>query len=367
MKIQCLTFAKRRRNAVIATGLIAILAGALTGILFAQGVRNDAKLLQEAQDAFKPLPQDAATTEYPVSPERVSLGRKLFFDPRISVDGVGSCVKCHPPALYGADGLAKSRGVNDKLMPRNAPTVLNVGLHFKIHWDGGRENVEGQAKMALLGIGFGNPDYATAMSRVRAIPGYTELFEKAFPGEANPVTEDNWGKAIGAYERTLITPSRFDEYLGGKAGTLSAQESRGLRTFLKTGCVQCHDGSGVGGGSFEKFGVVSEYWKETRSKEIDKGRFNITKDDADLYQFKVPSLRNVAMTAPYFHDGSVNSLHEAVRIMGKVQLGVDLTDRDVDEIVAFLGSLTGKLPENFATAPVLPPAPFDANRPASAK
>ncbi len=353
-----LKFTELSRIAVVATGLFAVTACISTGILFAQGAGNEAKLLKEAQDSFPPLPKDAGTADYPVSPERVSLGRTLFFDPRISSDGTGSCVRCHQPALYGADGLAKSRGVNDKLLPRNAPTVLNSGLQFKAHWDGVFENVEGQATRALLGPGFGNPDHAVAMARVKAIPGYAEMFQKAFPGEGDPVTADNWGKAIGAYERTLVTPSRFDEYLGGKADALSAVERQGLKTFLAAGCVQCHDGAGVGGGKFETFGVFVDYWKETGSKEIDKGRFNITKDSGDLYQFKVPGLRNVAMTPPYFHDGSVDTLPRAVRIMAKVQLGTDLSDRDAADIVVFLGSLTGKLPEDFAKAPVLPPAAF---------
>jgi cytochrome c peroxidase len=348
------------RVAVISAGLIFITACIFTGILFAQEAENDAKLLKDANDAFQRLPKDAATAEYPVLPDRVNLGRKLFFDPRISADGTGSCMRCHQPALYGTDGRAKSLGLNDKLLPRNAPTVLNAGLQFKAHWDGVFENVEAQAKKSLLGPGFGNPDHAVAMARVKAIPGYTEMFQKAFPGETDPVTEDNWGKAIGAYERTLVTPSRFDEFLGGKINALSATERQGLKTFIKIGCTQCHDGSGVGGDRFEKFGVTADYWKETGSAEVDKGRFNITKDSADLYQFKIPSLRNVAMTPPYFHDGSVRTLPEAVRIMAKVQLGTEISEHDANDVVAFLGCLTGKLPENFANAPILPPAAFNS-------
>ncbi len=308
---------------------------------------------------FQPLPKDAGTADYPVSPDRVSLGRMLFFDPRISADGTGSCLRCHQPALYGADGLAKSRGLGDKLLPpRNAPTVLNAGLHFKAHWDGVFDNVEAQATRALLGPGFGNADNATAMTRIKAIEGYAELFRKAFPGDTDPVTVENWGKAIGAYERTLVTPSRFDDYLDGKPASLIEAERRGLRTFIDTGCTECHNGSGVGGGTFKKFGVVDDYWKETHSPVIDKGRFDVTKNDADLYSFKVPSLRNVAMTPPYFHDGSVGTLPEAVRVMAKVQLGTKLSDRETSDIVAFLGSLTGNLPEGFANAPVLPAAGF---------
>ena len=343
---------------VVAAGAIVLVAGIFAEILFAQSDEKAAQLLKEARNTFQPLPKDAATREFPVTPERVSLGRKLFFDPRISADGTGSCAHCHQPALYGTDGLAKSRGVHDKVLPRNAPTVLNTGLQFKAHWDGVFENVEEQARRSLLGPGFGNPDNAAAMARMKAIPGYSELFSKAFPNESEPVTVENWGKAIGAYERTLLTPSRFDEYLGGKSDALSAAERSGLRTFIDTGCIECHNGRGVGGSAFRKFGVVEDYWKETHSQEIDKGRFNVTKDDDDLYTFKVASLRNVAMTPPYFHDGSVNTLAEAVRVMASVQLGTKLSDRDVADIVTFLGSLTGTLPEGFANAPVLPAAGF---------
>jgi cytochrome c peroxidase len=236
--------------------------------------------------------------------------------------------------------------------------VLNAALFFKQHWDGGFANVEEQATRALLGPGFGNPDYPTAMARVKAIPGYAALFHQAFPGDADPISEDNWGKAIGAYERTLVSPSRFDEYLGGKSDALSAAERKGLRTFIDTGCVDCHKGPGLGGLGFRKFGVVSDYWKATGSKEVDKGRFGVTNDPADLYKFKVAGLRDVAMTPPYFHDGSVDALPKAVRIMAKVQLDADLSDPDADEIVTFLGSLTGTLPAGFERAPVLPAGGF---------
>ncbi len=358
MKTSQSGFGRPGRIAAIVTASIAIASGFSVPLLPAVVQSDDAKLLKEAQANFKPLPKDAATNDFPVSAERVSLGRKLFFDPRISVDGTGSCVHCHQPALYGADGLPKSRGVQDKQAGRNAPTVLNSALHVKIHWDGVFENVEAQAATALLGPGFGNRDHATAMAKVKAIPGYRELFKKAFPNQVDPVTAENWGKAIGAYERTLVSPSRFDTFLERKIDALSAAERQGLRTFIDTGCIQCHDGAGAGGAAFQKFGVFDDYWKLTRSQEVDKGRFNVTKKDDDLYVFKVPSLRNVAMTAPYFHDGSTGTLAEAVRVMAKVQLDTDLSDNDLQSIVRFLESLTGDLPEDFARAPVLPPAGF---------
>ena len=320
---------------------------------------GDAQLLKKAQGVFKPLPKDAATADAPVTPQRVELGRKLFFDPRISIDGTVSCSRCHLPALYATDGLPLAKGVFDRLNDRRAPTVLNAALQFKAHWRGDRDNVEDQATRAPIGgASFGNPDNDTAMARLKAIPGYTDLFQNAFPGETNPITIVNWGKAIGAFERTLITPARFDEYLAGDIQALSEPERQGLRTFMDTGCAGCHKGAVVGGTIFQKFGIVEDYWKETGGKKVDKGRFDVTGKPADIYVFKVPGLRNVAMVPPYFHDGSVKTLPEAVRIMAKVQLGKMLPPKDTAAIVTFLGSLTGTVPQKLAEAPTLPPAGF---------
>jgi cytochrome c peroxidase len=321
--------------------------------------KEDAALLTAAQSQFKPLPKDAGTTEFPITPERVHLGRMLFFDPRMSDDGTVSCYRCHLAGLYATDGLPKSIGGHDHHLPRNASTVFNSGLYIAEHWRGEFANVEEQAQRGLIGPAFANPDYAKAMARIKAIPGYSELFKRAFPDETEPVTERNWGRAIGAYERTLMTPSRFDDYLGGKQAALTAPERRGLQVFLDAGCVDCHNGAGVGGGAFEKFGVMEDYWKATGSRDIDQGRIDVTKNAADQYIFKVPGLRNVEMTPPYFHDGSVKTLPEAVRIMARVQLGKTLSDNDAAAIVAFLKSLTGTLPKQLVEAPVLPAAGFE--------
>src|SRR5579885_3074576 len=184
----------------------ALIAAGLGGALAARA--DDTWLLTDSQAIFKPLPADMATADFPITPERVALGRALFFDPRVSVDGTVSCARCHQPSLYGTDGLAKSRGNHDKPNPRNAPTVLNAALQFVAHWRGDRKNVEDQATQALIGPpSFGNADYASAMAKLKAIPGYAAMFQRAFPGEADPVTPENWGKAIGAYERTLVTPA----------------------------------------------------------------------------------------------------------------------------------------------------------------
>jgi cytochrome c peroxidase len=311
------------------------------------------QLLTDAQKQLQPLPKDGATEEFPLTPERVSLGRKLFFDPRMSGDGTVSCNRCHLAALYGTDALPKSIGAHDLHAPRNASTVFNTGIYIAQHWRGEMRTVEEQAQRALSGPAFGNPDGATALKRIKAIPGYSELFEKAFPNESAPVSEVNWGKAIGAFERTLMTPSRFDDYLRGKRDALTESERKGLRLFLDTGCADCHSGAGLGGSSFEKFGVVEDYWEATGSKDIDVGRMEVTKKESDKHVFKVPGLRNVEMTPPYFHDGSVKTLPEAVRIMARVQLGKTLSDDDTTGIVTFLKSLTGAVPKDFAEAPVL--------------
>ena len=322
---------------------------------------QDTDLRTQAAAIFKPLPNTMMSPDNAITPEKVALGRMLFFETRVSKDGTVSCARCHLPWLYGTDGLQKPIGAEHRVNPRNAPTVLNAALQISAHWRGDRKSVEDQATQALVGPpSFGNPSYEAAMARIKAIAAYPPLFAKAFPKEADPVTPENWGKALGAYERTLVTPSPFDRYLAGDESALGPDAKVGLREFMQTGCITCHNGVGVGGGMYQKFGLVEDYWKATGSPTPDKGRFDVTKDPADMYVFKVPSLRNVAMTPPYFHDGSVATLTDAVRVMGRVQLGRALTDEQVARIVAFLQSLTGRLPEGFASSPVLPAAPFTA-------
>jgi cytochrome c peroxidase len=335
---------------VTGTSIAAVLAISLAMAL----EEDDVTLLKRGQELFQPLPKDMATLESPITRERVDLGRMLFFDPRLTVDSNMSCASCHQPALYGTDALSTSIGVKQRLHPRNAPTNLNSALNI-IHWRGDRESVEDQVIKALTSpITSGQPDLKAVEDQVGRIPGYAPLFKAAFADAANPITAQNIAKAIGAYERTLVTPSAFDAYLNGKSNALSPAARTGLQKFINTGCVMCHSGVGVGGGMYQKFGLVEDYWVATGSTNIDKGRFDVTKDPNDLYVFRVPSLRNVAMTAPYFHDGSVPTLTEAVKVMGRVQLGITLSDADTGDIVAFLESLTGALPANFATAPTLP-------------
>jgi cytochrome c peroxidase len=225
-----------------------------------------------------------------------------------------------------------------------------------VHWRGDRDRLEGQvAKAVTSPITSGQPDEKAIVDRLSRVSGYAPLFAAVFSDEPQPVTIPNIAKAISAYERTLLTPSPFDAYLAGDQEALSPAAQAGLAKFINTGCVACHNGVSVGGGMYQKFGVVEDYWKATGSDPIDKGRADVTKDPADLYVFRVANLRNVAMTPPYFHDGSVPTLPDAVKVMARVQLGVALGETDVREIVAFLTSLTGELPAEFATVPSLPP------------
>jgi cytochrome c peroxidase len=340
------------------------LAAALgTPLLFAED--GEKALLERAQAIFKPLPADASTPERPLKPETVELGRALFFETRLSTDGKGSCGGCHNAYLYGTDALPRSVGVGGKVIPRNAPTVFNTALQFVQHYGGNRADVEEQALKALVSpLAYGNADFAAAERRLRALSAYRPMFEKAFPGEAEPVTAVNFSKAVGAYERTLITPAPFDRYLEGDTAALSPKAKLGLEKFMATGCAGCHSGVTVGGTMFQKFGITADYWTLTGSQEIDllkgrdKGKFVDTKDEADAYMFKVQQLRNVAVTPPYFHDGSVAELGDAVRIMAKLQLGRDLGQEDIGDIVAFLESLTGEVPANFSAVPSLPVAAY---------
>jgi len=311
------------------------------------------KALAAAKAHFAPLP--AIPSE---NPDRVALGRRLFYENRVSADGNVSCSHCHQADLAASDGLPKAIGVFGKENPRNAPSIFNASLNFKQHWRGDRESLEDQAEKSPTGAAsFGNPDFAAVVAKLKAIPGYAPAFGKAFAGDADPINQKNWGAAIAAFERTLLTPGRFDAFLKGDVKALSAKEQAGLEKFVELGCAGCHDGPTLGGNSFKKFGVAADYWKETGSNPPDKGRADVTKNDADLYVFKVPQLRNVAKTAPYFHDGSVSELPRAVKIMGRVQLGKELKDEEVADIVAFLGALTGPVPANY---PPLEPFPDTA-------
>jgi len=340
-----------------------IVASAIAALMVSAAMAaDDAVLLAEARQVFQPLRKDMSTGDAPVTRERVMLGRMLFFDPRLTADGNVSCATCHQPALYGTDARPTSIGVKQRPHPRNAPTILNAPLAFVNHWRGDRESVEDQAEQALKSPITSGLEERDVDDRLDRIGGYAPLFEAAFPKDPHPITVKSMAVAIAAYERTLVTPSRFDAFLAGDVAALSPAARAGLQTFIKTGCAACHSGAGIGGGMYQKFGIVEDYWTATGSSTIDKGRADVTKDPADLYVFRVPGLRNVAMTAPYFHDGSVATLPDAVTVMARVQLGAKLSDPEVNDIVAFLESLTGDLPPEFAAAPILPTAALIATQ-----
>ena len=318
---------------------------------------EDDLLLTQAKQIFGLLPQVIGSEKNPVTPEKVRLGKILFYETRISVDGTVSCARCHPIDLYAADGLKKSIGNNCKINPRNAPTVFNAAGQISAHWIGNRVDVEDQAKQAMTGPpSFGMPSYEAVEKRLKEIKGYGPLFKEAFPEDKDPVTVDNFAKAVGAFERTLVTPSRFDAFVKGELTALSDNQKRGLKTFIQTGCIACHSSAYVGGQMYQKFGIVEPYEQYTKSKEVDEGRYVVTKNENDKYVFKVPILRNVEMTSPYFHDGSVDHLYDAVRIMGKIQLAKTLPDQQIGDIIIFLKSLTGQIPDDILKVPLLPPS-----------
>ncbi len=333
--------------------ILIVLCGLLIVSLSNAG-SSQTDLLDQAKQHFSPLPLVFETPDNPLTPAKVALGKLLFYDPRVSADGSSSCFKCHWTNLYFTDGLKTSIGGNCRPGPRNSPTVLNAAGEISQHWVGNRSSVEDQAKHALAVPGsYGHASYAEAEKRIREL-GYTRLFQDAFPGGQDPVTADHFAQAVGAFERTLSTPSRFDEYLNGNTKALTAAEAEGLKAFMQIGCAGCHNGAPVGGRMYQKFGVKQAYWELTKSEKPDEGRFTVTQNPSDRYVFKVPPLRNVQMTAPYFHDGSVARLEDAVAIMARLQLGKTLSDAQAASIIDFLDVLTAAPYADALVVPLIP-------------
>ena len=298
---------------------------------------------------FQPIMEAAENPANPLTDAKVDLGRMLYYDTRLSKNRTVSCNSCHDLASFGDDGLATSKGIDAQLGGRSAPTVYNAAIHIAQFWDGRAADVEAQAVGPILNpIEMGMPDEAYVLRVLKSIPGYVEAFAKAFPEDPESVTYANVGKAIGAFERKLMTPSKFDDFLKGDEKALTDAEKHGLNLFVTTGCTVCHNGMGVGGHLYQKLGLV----KEWPTKDL--GRFAATKNEADKYFFKVPSLRNITETAPYLHDGSIASLEEMVAKMAEYQLGRTISAEDTKAIVTFLGSLKGRVDENFIKKPELP-------------
>ena len=319
--------------------------------LIAQGAEKAVDINPGFLAVFQPLPKDFHTAESK-QPAIIDLGRMLYFDKRLSKNHDISCNSCHVLDKFGVDNEATSPGHKKQRGDRNSPTVYNAAGHFVQFWDGRSPHVEHQATQPILNpVEMAMKDGKQVMALLRTIPGYVEAFKKAFPDQRDPMTYDNLGKAIGAFERGLTTPSRWDDFLKGKKDALTNKEKQGFMKFVTSGCLACHTGALLGGHMYQKVGTAKPW-----PNQKDQGRAQVTKQDADKMMFKVPSLRNVGQTAPYFHDGSAKTLEEAILMMGRHQLGRELPKEDVELIAAWLHSLTGSLPKEYIKEPALPPS-----------
>ena len=319
------------------------------------------ELRDEALEMFAALPSTIpALTDNPVTPQKIDLGKALFFDPRMSASGVFSCNSCHNLATGGDDNMPTSIGHGWQKGPRNSPTVLNAVFNEAQFWDGRAADLAEQAKGPVqAGVEMANTP-ANVVATLNSMPQYQDWFKASFPGEDDPVTFDNFAKAIEAYEATLITPAPFDAFLNGDDNALTDEQKEGLALFMDTGCASCHNGVNIGGTGYFPFGLIEKPGADVLPPD-DRGRFAVTETADDSYVFRAAPLRNIDQTAPYFHSGKVWDLEVAVAIMGTSQLGTELNDDEVDKIVAFLGSLTGEMPQ--VTYPFLPTETLDTPRP----
>ena len=319
------------------------------------------ELRETARAFFEPLPSTVPSVrDNPITPEKIELGKALFFDPRLSASGVFSCYSCHNLTTGGDDNLETSIGHGWQKGPRNAPTVFNAVLNEAQFWDGRAEDLKEQAKGPIqAGVEMANTPQ-NVVATLSSMPQYQAWFSDAFPEETEPVNFDNMAKAIEAFEATLLTPAPFDAFLNGSDDGITPAAKQGLALFVEKGCVACHSGVNVGGHGYYPFGLIEKPGAEILPPG-DKGRFEVTETIDDKYVFRASPLRNVAVTAPYFHSGKVWDLKVAVQIMAESQLGEELTDEEADAMVAFLNSLTGDMPD--VTLPELPPETGTTPRP----
>ena len=330
-------------------------------IVFLILVSNTA-LKSQVADYFEPIPQEVPSLkDNPITPEKIELGKKLYFDPRLSGSGLISCNTCHNLSMSGDDNLPTSVGHGWAKGPRNAPTVYNAVFNIAQFWDGRAEDLKEQAKGPIQAAVEMNSTPEMVIKMLLSMPEYVEEFKQAFPEQSDPVTFDNITKAIEAFEATLLTPSsRFDQYLEGKEDALTKDEKQGVDLFIDKGCVACHSGVNLGGDDYYPFGVVEQPGAEILPPD-DKGRYAITKTASDEYVFRAAPLRNVAITPPYFHSGQVWDLEQAVMIMGDSQLGEEITKDEAKLIAEFLHTLAGKRPE--IELPILPTRTLDTPKP----
>jgi cytochrome c peroxidase len=342
--------------------LAAALALASATIAWTAAWGAEDPMMKEAQGLFQPIPdKPPAVKDVLATPAMVELGKALYFDPRLSESHNISCNTCHQIGLGGVDMLPVSIGHRSQKGNRNAPTVLNSVFNTAQFWDGRAADLKEQA-----GGPIQNPiemaiTHQHAIEMLKGIPGYKPMFDAAFRGEKDPISIQNVEKAIAAFEATLITPNApFDRYLRGDANALTAEQKDGLKLFVEKGCASCHNGINVGGGMYAPFGVVEKPGADMLPP-ADKGRFQVTKTADDEYVFKVPTLRNIELTPPYFHSGQSWDLKQAVGVMATSQLGEHLTDDEIAKITAFLQSLTGEQPK--VTYPILPPSTVTTPKP----
>lgn len=312
---------------------------------FATPLAQADALHDQASALFKPIPEQVTELRgQPISEQQRELGKKLFFDPRLSRSHVLSCNTCHNVGTGGADNVPTSVGHGWQKGPRNSPTVFNAVFNAAQFWDGRAKDLGEQAKGPIQNSVEMHSTPQLVEQTLGSIPEYVDAFRKAFPKAGKPVSFDNMALAIEAYEATLVTPdSPFDLYLKGDDKALDAQQKKGLKAFMDSGCSACHNGINLGGQAYFPFGLVKKPDASVLPSG-DKGRFAVTKTQSDEYVFRAAPLRNVALTAPYFHSGQVWELKDAVAIMGNAQLGKQLAPDDVENIVAFLHSLSGKQP-----------------------
>lgn len=303
-----------------------------------------------AIQVFQPLPGAVPSAENVTTAEKVDLGRMLYYDGRVSTSGDVSCYVCHPLHDYGTSHRTTGVGHNGLIGGRNEPTVYNAAGQVAQFWDGRAADVEAQALGPVLNpVEMGMADGEAVMAVLRGIPGYVDAFRAAYPSDTEPMTFENFGRAIAAFERGLLTPSQWDAFLEGDAAALTDDEKAGFNEFASVGCTQCHMGAYVGGGFYQKAGLVNPWFNQA-----DRGRSAVTGNPADDMMFKVASLRNVEETWPYFHDGSVQRLDDAIRLMAWHQLGRELTESQVASITTWLRTLTGPVPFDYINEPTLP-------------
>jgi len=299
---------------------------------------------------FSPLPDVMPIAGVEATPARIDLGRMLYYEERLSKNQQISCNSCHDLESFGVDNEPVSPGHKEQTGARNSPTVFNAAGHIAQFWDGRAADVVEQAKGPILNpVEMAMPDETAVVKTLKSIPGYVDAFEKAFPEDKDPVTYDNMAKAIGVFESKLVTPSRWDEFLKGNADALTDAEKVGFNKFVNAGCHACHAGTYLGGQLYNKLGVVKE-WPGNE----DPGRYEVTQREADRFFFKVPSLRNIAKTGPYLHDGSIPHVDKMVTMMSEYQLGRELSEDEVASIATFLDALTGEIPTDYVQRPELP-------------